>query len=44
MVIDPERVTEYADELGVSILPVADLHYSAIADDDPLSTTSAGHG
>ncbi len=34
MVINPERVTEYADELAVSILTVAELQYGITADDD----------
>lgn len=34
VVIDPERVIEYADELAVSILTVAELQYGITAHDD----------
>jgi predicted nucleic acid-binding protein len=36
VVIDPEEVTEHADELAISVLTIAELQYGITADADPM--------
>lgn len=36
VVIDPRSVAEYADELAVSVLTIAELRYGVTADDDAM--------